>query len=197
MSKFPIDPNHLTALQSLANRLDEQKQPTFIACFDALYTDRDGTQYPAHIQYEDKDNEEWTGFRVWLDQSHRPELFRVYEPDQRIDLFYAIKHSPDGVQHQSEVKRSEAEHLTRKRTPFKCVLYTPHINPFAAGSIGNAEPYSASIKIPVVDLLIDFGYHKGPARINHVGNVRHACYAGVALGSSKIPCYEEFSFRNQ
>jgi hypothetical protein len=194
MSTFPIDPAHLEALQKLANRENEHKELISTAYFDALYTDRDGAQYPAHIQHEDEENQSWTGFRVWLDKDGLPELFRVYEPDQKIDVFYAISLDVDGMQRQTEIKRSEAEHKTKKRMPYKCMLYTPPLNPFNAGSIGSSEPYSTSIKIPVVDLLVDFGYHKGPARINHVGNVRPMRFAQVALGTSKIPYYEKRKF---
>ena len=194
MSKFTIDPKHLEALRKQANRQNEAKEITFEANFDALYTDRDGKQYPAHIQYEDKDNQTWTGFRLWMGQDGLPELFRAYEPDQKFDIYYTIKEDDDGLQRQYEIKRSDAEHKTKKRQPYKCILYTPPINPFAAGSIGNAEPYSTSIKIPVVDLLVDFGYHKGPPRINHTGNVRKSNFANAPSGSSKIPFYEEHLF---
>jgi len=194
MSTFPIDPKHLECLRKMADRKNEKNELIFTANFNALYTDRDGMQYPGHIQYEDKDGQNWSGFRVWLDKNGYPELFRVYEPDQKIDLFYAITQDADGLQRQHEVKRSNAELTALKHTPYRCILFTPPINPFAVGSIGNAEPYSQSFKIPVVDLLVDFGYHKGPPRLNHVGNVRPSRFANMPLGSAKIPYYENATF---
>ena len=82
-------------------------------------------------------------------------------------------YDPDGTQRQEKITAEELRDICAGCIEYKCLLFTPKSVPHSL-STDDAEPYAKSIKIPVVDLIVDFGDHVRGPRLNHIGNVRPA-----------------------
>jgi hypothetical protein len=182
----------LEALQKIAGRAKPDGSSGVEVRFDATYTDRDGRTYPAHIEHLDATagRESEPLFRVWVDSQQNEVLFKVSaaESGREFEQFWKLTYDPDGTQRQQKIDADEARELAAGCTEFKCLLFTPRTVPHSLSSDNN-EPYSRSIKIPVVDLLVDFGDAARGIKINHVGNVRHARHAGARPGEIRMPYY--------
>ena len=189
-----IHPKSAERLHYMADKKDGEKVVA-AAKFDAQYVDRDGREYAAHIQHappNEAARESESLFRVWVDAHDKEVLFKagVNDGGRERDEFYKLWYDPDGAQRQARVGADEARELAAGCAEYRCLLFTPRSTPHSLSPGETSEPYAHAIKIPVVDLLVDFGDARGP-RINHVGNVRHQRHAGARPGEMRMPYYVE------
>ena len=186
-----VDPVQTEALQKITGCAD----------FNAQFHDRDGKVYPALIQHVppgDTTRESEPFFRVWVAEFNSEVLFKASSHDgarERID-YYKLWYDPDGAQRQSRVSEDEAADIAAGAREHRCLLFTPHSSAHMLSPGDANEPYARAIKIPVVDLLVDFGDPPRRTRITHVGNVRHQRHAGARMGETRMPFYVECRFEN-
>ena len=190
----------ILAAQSIAMRSHYE-----VERFNAQYTDRDGRVYPALIQHaapagsigEARESEPL--FRVWVNGDGAEVLFKASSFDgvrERVE-YYELSYDADNTQRQRRIGEAEALEIigaTPGVREFRCLLFMPPTTPHSLSPGDPAEPYSRAIKIPVVDLLVDFGDPRRGPRINHVGNVRHQRHAGQRIGEVRMPYYVECEY---
>ena len=186
-----LRPAQNTALQIMANRKSSDGED-IIAHFDATYTDRDGTIYPAHVQHLDPTSagrESEPLFRVWVDQAQNEVVFKVSHVEGRAsEQYWRLFQTGDGMQRQEKISAGEAAELCAGCQEYKCMLFTPRITPHALAADSD-DPYAKSVKIPIADLIVDFGDAVRGVKLNHVGNVRSARHATARTGELRLPYF--------
>ncbi len=189
--KKPVPRDPFEALHFMADkRTDDGK--VIAAEFDATYHDRDGNEYPAHIQHlepHSSGRESEPLFRVYVNADNVETVFKVshHEAGRESAYFWKLHHNPDGTHRQEKISAEAAKELCADCQEYKCLLYLPKSMPHVLAADSH-EPYAQTIKIPVVDLIVNFST-KHTIKLNHVGNVRPARHAVARIGETRMPCY--------
>lgn len=157
--------------------------------WNAEFHDRDRRIYPAQIQHLHSPAD-YEGPRIFCVEDHdeygKPQLRQVLFRATNGRYFNCVN-DPDSNRIAWQPGSVEIDGLNGHW--YRCIFILPQIGFNEAGSQSEQFPELQYVKVPVVDLMVDFTALNGKTRINHVGNARHIGDALQGAGITRIPYY--------
>lgn len=125
-------------------------------------------------------------------------MFLPFDTDGRPRGFFSITNDEAGNQLQERINKSDFERMKSGLREMRCLTLNPPGTGFAptTGTSGdpNELPFQFAFKLPVCDLVVDFGDAKSGPRLITIGNVRPAIYCMSGAMIARMPHFSDHEF---